>query len=359
MPAYMADTLPAFRALGLERGAVKPWEDGLRTDPNEVSYEWWYFDAHLEDGTALVIGFHTKHMLNPAGPLSPMVIVDLDRPDGTNIKRELVFSPEEFSASEQGCDVRIAANTFAGDLRSYRIHVEDEQFSADVTLTRTAPSWRPETGHMYFGDGQGTGEGLFAWVPTVPEGTVEATLTVDGVQETLRGIGYHDHNWGDAPMNQLIHHWWWGRAKVGPYTVIASFITAEEQFGADTIPIIMIAKEGRIIADDGKRLTFSTADTHTDDYTGKPVAARQVYDYAGPEGHLRVTWNREQDILRHNFVDDLDEARREAARAAGFDPSYLRFTGTATVERFEEGEVVETHSAPAIWELMYFGRARG
>ncbi|UIX29254.1 lipocalin-like domain-containing protein [Streptomyces sp. GQFP] len=358
MSAYMADAPAAFRSLGLERGAVKPWEDGIRTDPSEHSYEWWYFDSHLEDGSSLVIVFFTKHLLSPHQPLTPMIEIELDRPDGTSIKRELVFAPGEFSAATDNCEVRIGPNAFAGDLGTYRIHVEDAEITADVTLTRAVPSWRPETGHMYFGDGEGGPEKLFAWLPSVPEGAVEATLTLNGTTETVRGTGYHDHNWGDAPMNQLIHHWWWGRAKVGPYTLISSYITAEEAYGSDEIPIFMIAKDGRILADDARHLSFSTSDTHLDEVTGKPVAGRQVYEYTDPDAHFRVTWRREQDIVRRNFIDEFQGAQLEAARAAGFDSSYLRFTGTATVERLEGGEVVESHTAPAIWELMYFGHAR-
>ena len=36
--------------------------------------------------------------------------------------------------------------------------------------------------------------------------------------------GYHDHGWGDVPMQTLMHNWYWARAKAGPYTVIASHI---------------------------------------------------------------------------------------------------------------------------------------
>jgi hypothetical protein len=41
----------------------------------------------------------------------------------------------------------------------------------------------------------------------------------------------------------------------------------------------------------------------------------------------------------------------------GFDGGYLRFEGTATIERIVEGEVAESASDPAVWELMYFGHA--
>ena len=37
--------------------------------------------------------------------------------------------------------------------------------------------------------------------------------------------------------------------------------------------------------------------------------------------------------------------------------AFLRGSGTATVERLEEGRTVERVSAPAVWELMYFGKS--
>ena len=38
--------------------------------------------------------------------------------------------------------------------------------------------------------------------------------------------------------------------------------------------------------------------------------------------------------------------------------SYLRFEGTATVERIENGITIEAATEDsAVWELMYFGKA--
>ncbi|HEY0700948.1 MAG TPA: lipocalin-like domain-containing protein, partial [Micromonospora sp.] len=247
MTAYLADGPGAFDALGMKHRDIQPWEDGIRTDPHAHSFEWWYFDAHLADGSALVITFFTKQMLSPYLPLQPVVTLNLDRPDGTHVQRELHFSPEEFSASTERCDVRIGPNVFTGDLHTYRIHVEDEEITVDVTLTGKVPPWRPATGHLYFDDGTADNRHLFAWLPAVPDGTVEATLTHQGSTETIQGVGYHDHNWGDVPMNQIVHHWWWARARVGPYTVITCHITAEAAYGGDPVPVLMIARDGQVI----------------------------------------------------------------------------------------------------------------
>ena len=90
----------------------------------------------------------------------------------------------------------------------------------------------------------------FAWLPSVPQGTVSVDLNIGGKTEHLEGVGYHDHNWGDAPMMKLINHWYWGRAQLGPYTVIACLVTAAERYGLAAFPIFLLAKDGQVIADD-------------------------------------------------------------------------------------------------------------
>ena len=50
---------------------VLPWEDGLRLNTDPGNFEWWYFDAHFEDGSTAVIVFATKTIINPRVPLLP------------------------------------------------------------------------------------------------------------------------------------------------------------------------------------------------------------------------------------------------------------------------------------------------
>jgi hypothetical protein len=52
-------------------------------------------------------------------------------------------------------------------------------------------------------------------------GLGKATLVTDDQTRTLTGTGYHGHNWCDAAMPQLIHHWYWVRAEAGGVTAPA------------------------------------------------------------------------------------------------------------------------------------------
>ena len=55
------------------------------------------------------------------------------------------------------------------------------------------------------------------------------TIPADIDIKELNGHGYHDHNWGETPMNNIIHHWYWGRAQVGQYLIITSTLYGEQQ----------------------------------------------------------------------------------------------------------------------------------
>jgi len=81
----------------------------------------------------------------------------------------------------------------------------------DITLTGSGcRPGAPRPGHWLFG---ADGEHTFAWLPAVPQGRVEATYRVGGDGGAVTGVGYHDHNWGNASMLDLMHHWYWARAR--------------------------------------------------------------------------------------------------------------------------------------------------
>ena len=343
-----------YARFGLRRDAIERWEDGLRTHGGRGTYEWWYLDAHLEGGAKLVIVFYTKPLADVTSPLTPHVAVTLDRADGSHHERQGFWPRRRFSAARDRCDVRIADNHFEGDLHTYRVHVAIDDTVMDVTLTGTVPPWRPATGHLLFGP---DGAREFAWLPSVPQGRCEADITIGGRRERLAGIGYHDHNWGNCSMPSLMHHWYWARGKVGDYTIIASHITAERRYGHQGVPVFLVARDGRILADDGARVEFGAAEVAIDGPTGKPVADLTRYVYRDGQQRFELTFRRRQTILRMKLVDTLPRWKRLLARLAGFDGSFLRFTGELRLERFEGDQRVEALTDEAIWELMHFGKA--
>jgi predicted secreted hydrolase len=252
--------------------------------------------------------------------------------------------------------VRIKTNTFRGDLHDYTIHVDIDDVKADIKLHGTVPSWRPDTGYFMFKNKDK--EDYFAWLPSVPQGNVEGTITIAGQSQTVTGVGYHDHNWGVVSMLKLIHDWYWGRAQIGNYSIITSYITAADKYANTPLPVFMLARDGKIIADDSSKVKFSVDGVYTDSLTGKPVANTIVYDYNDDVNHYRITFKRDKDLLRVKFIDTLKGLKWIMAKLAGIDGAYMRFTGQVTLDRFEGKKIIETVSEKAaVWELMYFGHA--
>jgi predicted secreted hydrolase len=344
-----------YQRLGLSPGVVATWEDGARTDGGRGSFEWWYFDAHLDDGATLVVVFLSKDFTQPDKPLAPLVRINLDLPDGRSLQKAQTFAPEVYSAATDHADVRIAENRFTGDLHRYQITGAIDEVSVEVTLTGEVPPWRPGTGHVYFGADQGH---EFAWLPSVPKGRAEVRYRVgDEVHETA-GVGYHDHNWGNAALSKLIHDWYWARGQAGPYSVITAYQTTHEKYGYTPITSFMLARDGQIVAGDATKVAFTREDIYTDEETGKPVANVVRYTYDDGNDRYVVTYTREEDLTRNKLIDGVHGIKRLAATLAGFDGAYLRFSGECRVQHFRADSLVEEFADKAIWELMYFGHPR-
>jgi hypothetical protein len=353
----LADRSSDYSRLGIAPAEISEFEDGQRIGTESGQYEWWYFDAHLDDGATVVVVFYTKPNISPNRPLAPRITINLTLPDGRDFVKFLDTRPELFNASKSGCDVRIGTNRFVGDLHRYHITATIEEISVDIELTGDVPAWRPKSGHLYFGaEGQ---EKLFAWLPAVPHGLASVRYSIGNEEHRASGSGYHDHNWGDVPMQTLMHDWYWARASVGPYTIIASYITASAAYGYDTQIIYMLAKDGKIIADDDAKVSFETDCVAIDGKTGKPVADVTRYAFRDADTRYVVSFEREETILQAVFTDRMPFLKRIVARLIGFDGAYHRFTGKVTIEKFEGGARAERFDDRAIWELMYFGKARG
>ncbi|GAA1549512.1 hypothetical protein [Kribbella lupini] len=354
-PATIARQDDDYRRIGISRDEIALWEDAARTDGRSGTYEWWYFDAHLDNGAKLVVIFMTKDLSAPRKPLSPMIRMNLDLPDGRSLNFIRDYPVGSFSAAADHADVRIGRNRLAGDLAHYEIDVEIDNVKVNVILDAQIRPWRPATGYLVFGEKR---DREFSWLPAVPQGVVNGSYAVDGVRTEVTGIGYHDHNWGNVAMTSIINDWYWARGQAGPYSVIASYITSHEKYGYEPIPIFMLARDGQIVADDAKLVHFRATEVHTDPKTGKPVANVTSYEYIDGADRYVVTFTRQRDLVANTFVEQMKGVRKLAARLVRFDGAYLRFVGELTVERWSGPTLVESFSDEAIWELMYFGHAR-
>ena len=215
---------------------VEPWEDSLRTDPTGNSFEWWYFDASFSDGSTAVIVFSTKNILNPGGKADPNVSIIITTPDGSKISVDDSPGIKNFTASQKILDIKVGNSYARGDLSQCFIHFEKDGIGADLTFTSKAPAWRPGSGKMYFDSEK---EKYFAWLPAIPFGDVEGSLTYNGKKIKVNGTGYHDHNWGNVRLDKVMTQWYWGRVRIDEYTVIFSQMLSAPKYGSTKVPVFI------------------------------------------------------------------------------------------------------------------------
>ncbi len=354
--ARLGMTNADYQRLGIEKNLVSKREDGLRTNGKFGEYEWWYFDAKLEGGYSLVIIYYSQPVTAVSPGYAPCVSFSLTG-GGFEIMEEVSFNVNQCYFDRQECNVKIGNNYIRGDLKNYTLHFENDRINCDVSLEGLAESYRHHTGQFFFDEKK-----YFAWLPSVPEGRVSADITVDGKNMKLQGSGYHDHNWGNIGMFWLMHHWYWGRAKVGEYQVISSYITAGEKYGYEHFPIFVIYRNGIKLGCDIDAITYEQKDKTFDPITKKHYHKTLIYDYNDGNHHFRITYSAE-DVIETFVVDQgYGSARAKASKALiwfvkqmKLSPSYIRMVGTITLERIEGEQVVEKFSENGIWEQMYFG----
>jgi hypothetical protein len=358
-PVFFGVT-PEFLAREGLTEIVQPWEDGLRAETGPGSFEWWYFDAHFSDQSTAVIVFSTKPLLERNGPLKPNILFTITRPNGTKVSSFPIFPAGKFSAAKETCDVRIGENWVKGNLHTYQLHVEindpsgddsnesldgPRRLSADLTFIGLVPPWRPGAGKAYFGDL----EHYFAWMPAIPYGTVQGTLTYDGQTHQVSGTGYHDHNWGNIGLNDVMDHWYWGRAHISDYTLIYVEQIAAEKYGYARIPVFMLAKGNQMITGDGANLIMRTADFV--EHPGGRAYPREV-DFRWQEGNesVELSLRGPKLIEGASLLTTLPAWQQKLARLFA-NPYYFRFNAELILSIHKDGHHLTEHG-PALFEIM-------
>ena len=129
----------------------------------------------IDNGAKIVVTFFTKDAASPNTGLQPRIEFDLDLPDGRSLHKQATFSADQFTAATDRCDVKIANNSFSGDLHDYTITAAIEDISFTAHLSGQTEPWRSAAGSIYYGADE---EKYFSWLPSVPYGHVDLTYKV-------------------------------------------------------------------------------------------------------------------------------------------------------------------------------------
>lgn len=371
--AFVAKGDEHYTQLGIKRDSTARWEDGRRTSGGTGSYEWWYTDAEFSGGINVVVILYSKYFFDVSGPARPTATIQVNFPDDRSYLGKLaepMFT--RIDAAQDRADVKIQSSSLE-DIGNGQYKVafkaKDEKTGVELEysaiMTSTLPAWRPETGHLMFEKSARLPffpqkKGFFAWFVAQPEATVQASLKVGDDVYDLSGTGYHDHNWGNTSMSKVINHWYWGRATIGPYNVVTADVISEKVYGYKRLPLMMIAKEGKILIDGSASPNVVREGGFKHETTGKFMDNIVRYSVEGADSDTvyTVEWQRDRDIVTAFIIEALDNfvLKTLVRITGGADDTYVRTIGDVklTVEA-SDGSTATHTSHHAIWEQMHFG----
>ena len=333
---------------------VQSWEDGARTDDSKNQFEWWYFDAELDDGSLVVAYFYKVHFLKDQF----FIGFNYTSPQKEDFFRLKYFKSNEVSFQSDSCLVMMNKNLFAGNLNKYRIALDPDDFDGfgfNLNLQSLVGPYRPQDGIIKAGDD------YFAWLAAVPNGDVDGTITVNGKEKKIKGSGYHDHNWGNTPLQKLFKSWTWFRGKAGPYTVILAELNAVESRGGFDIPILFVADENQVLVDKfGNKELLTMKNNLIEDYY--PSKNEPQFSNFLISSHDNVSVK----ISGNQIIDNIEIFKRLslpaplnlfkpavnfAFRSSGIDPFYTRFA-SSFVLKIDEDIAIDGTGVMEIMDLQ-------
>jgi len=213
---------PTSVTSGYER-AVSPEDEGAHY-PNQllVNREWWYYTVVFNEdsdlaGWAATISFNHMALGDLFGTLKPdVLVVTLHNPEGEEYggminKRRgagLLFAPT-LQATSPGVDVTYEKSWAKGNAPNWHVHAEDgnidnaNEIIMDLDyFAPSSPLWLHSNREFDKGSGK-IADYIFMGC------TVNGTVTLNGYEYQVKGVGHHEHSWSSGILKLAIKGWDW------------------------------------------------------------------------------------------------------------------------------------------------------
>jgi len=327
---------------------LKPVDDGLHMDRRGM-YEWWYFDAHLDNGYTIVVFFHASNP-NPGLEGKTGMEIVLLRPDGVRVQKFVPYKKSDFFAARDKPEVTIGQNTLRvqqedGALPVYEINVREQGLGCHLTYKAEVNGWKPGTGLSHFGD-----LGFFGWVIPFARASVEGNI-IDGEKTfQVKGVGYHDHNWLNFRFATIIEYWMWGRIYSKNFTVSYAFIQCNEKVNRHTVKVLMLAEGQEVIVSTGE------FDFLKDDFEynlkAKYQFPKQVIIHA--PGELKATLKMKRILEAQDMLENFSPVLRFLAKnILRIQPGYFRLLSEFELDVMRDRKPVK-ETGETLHEIVMF-----
>lgn len=351
--ARLMNTAEDYKRLKLNPNRIEAWEDGCRDDFKAGKFEWWYFDAILDDGTKIAAVYSTKVQPFTFLPgAHPALTFHITAPDGKDHQGKFAkFKKEDIILDKDKCNVHFGPHFITGDLKNYHLKAEPlEGLGFDLRLTNEVSSWRGETGYLGFEDKKD--EKYFTWFCAVPKGRVEGTVTIDGVTHQVTGLGYHDHQWGDTIQFDFLNHWFWSRQNTDKHSIVVFDFVMNQHFEFERIPLVFLQDEfGNVLFESTDNVSCQVEEEFFQ--TASKTNFPKIVNYTFKNGSKTLTYRVEVlDELDGRFIyKDTPAMMRWLFK--GSHPKYGRYHAKGDFSLYDNGELILQDSGDLIYEFAY------
>jgi hypothetical protein len=222
-------------------------DDGPHPSDEPAYFEWWYFDATFEDGTSATLALYASEMFASHG--KPGVLINVLDPSGQARSGYHTVARDQLAFGNHPGEVTVAdASIVRADDGALQVHVtgegaQGEPLTADLTFHGTMPGFKlGDDGCMRF-----DGKVALGWVVPMPRARVEGTLKVGDLTWAVKGLGYHDHNWGELNLVDTIGYWYWGRVASPDMTLVYASIHFRDDMGLPPAHIAVVGDDRRFV----------------------------------------------------------------------------------------------------------------
>jgi len=165
--------------------------------------EWWYFDAALNDGYSIQYSIRIVSGLK----LSFLFIrFDVYKEGHLEIHKRKMYLLKDVEISKEEPLVKLGEKTILHGYLDEKTgnHIYDvsfalEDFTADLRFIGTTQGWK------------GKHEADDWWAVALPRANVNGTITMRNKTLSVKGSGYHDHNWNVKIFALKNIGWYWGK----------------------------------------------------------------------------------------------------------------------------------------------------
>ncbi|GKT48754.1 tyrosinase ustQ [Colletotrichum spaethianum] len=208
--------------------------DGPKLKPgvNDTTFDWWYFDAvsTTSKNESLTIVFYNSgpsSLGNPGGPLSVQIsgvlangttfVTAVDATGGTTVEND---NNNGIFSIWNGAGASFAGTSLEHDSPEYTVTVNNPAIGVNGTLnlrSLSPPHYPCDINRP--GMSQEIIPNVY-WSNAVPDAVATADFTIAGSSLRFTGNGYHDKNWGSTILSDTFDTWYWGHARLGPYSLV-------------------------------------------------------------------------------------------------------------------------------------------